>query len=63
MLSSYAQAWDSSFLLEEFPPSYCIVEDIDRVAYIKMFQVKEVVIPHLGTRRGQIYDHGLNQLP
>ena len=66
MLSSYARAWDPSFLPEEFLPSYRVVEDIDRVveeAYIKIAQAKRVIVPHLGIRRGQRYDLGLNQLP
>ena len=32
-------------------------------AYIKIFQAIGVVVPHLGTRHGQRYDLGLNQLP
>ena len=59
-------AWDPSFLPEVLPLSYRIVEDIDCVveeAYIKIFQAKGVVVPHLGTRHGWRYDLGLNQLP
>ena len=66
MFSSYAQAWDPSFLPEGFPLSYHIVKDIDCVveeAYIKISQATGVVVPHLGTRCEQRYDLGLNQLP
>ena len=66
MSSAYACACDPWHLLDGFPSSSRIVQDIDRVVdkvYLKIFKYWGTIVSHLRTRQGWRNNLGIPNLP